>query len=75
MQLSEKQKSFCQLFAAFFKSRLNFEYLKKKKMTRTAFAFPKLRILKARLDKCLKNPASKDLSASNMVNMPNILSY
>ena len=44
-------------------------------MTRTAFVFPKLRILKARLDKCLKNPASKDLSASNMVNMPNIPSY
>ena len=27
MQLSEKEKTFCEFFAAFLKSRLNFEYL------------------------------------------------
>ena len=30
MQLSEKQKTFCQLFAALFKARLNFQYFAKK---------------------------------------------
>ena len=42
MQLSKKQKRFSQLFAAFLKSRLNFEILTEK-MTLRAFAFPKLR--------------------------------
>ena len=30
MQLSQKQKTFCQFFSAFPKSRLNFEYFEKK---------------------------------------------
>ena len=30
MHLSQKQKSFCQLFCAFFKSKLNFELFQKK---------------------------------------------
>ena len=31
MQLSQKQKTFCQNFSAFLKSRLNFPYFRKKK--------------------------------------------
>ena len=30
MHLSQKQKSFCELFCAFFKSKLNFELFQKK---------------------------------------------
>ena len=40
MQLSEKQKSFSQFFAAFLKSRLSFEHFEIKD-TLTAFLFPK----------------------------------
>ena len=65
MQLSQKKKTFSEFFAAFFKSRLNFEHLKKK-MTLTTFAFPKLRTLKTWLDKYLKSPVSENLSTSNM---------
>ena len=41
MHLSQKQKVFSQLFAAFFESALNFEYFQKK-MTLIAYVFPKL---------------------------------
>ena len=43
MQLSEKQKSFSEVFAAFLKSILNFEILKNK-LTLRDFVFSKLRI-------------------------------
>ena len=31
MELSEKQKDFCEFCAAFFKSRLNFDHIQKQK--------------------------------------------
>ena len=42
MQLSQKQKTFSQFLAAFWKARLNFEHLQKK-ITLIADVFPKLR--------------------------------
>ena len=69
MQLSQKQKIFSQFFAAFLKSRLILNILKKT-MSLTAFVFPKLRTLKTWLDKCLKNLVLEDPSTSNMVNVP-----
>ena len=42
MQLSPKQKIFCDFFSAFLKSSLNFERLKTKKKTLIAEVFPKL---------------------------------
>ena len=41
--LSQKEKAFSEFFLAFSKSTLNFEHLKKKKMTFIADLFPKLR--------------------------------
>ena len=41
MQLSQKQKTFSQFFAAFLKSSINFKYFVKK-MTLIDFVFPKL---------------------------------
>ena len=41
MQLSQKQKSFSQLFSVFFKSRSNFEHIKNKMILITN-VFPKL---------------------------------
>ena len=69
MQLSEKEKTFSQLFAPFLKSNLNFERFETE-MPLIAFIFPKLRTLKTWLDKCLKNPILEDPSKSNMVNVP-----
>ena len=69
MQLSQKQKTFSQFFAAFSKSRFNFDH-SEKKMTLTPFLFPKLRSPKTWLEKCLKGPVLENPSASNMVNMP-----
>ena len=45
MHLSQKQKSFSELFCAFLKSTLNFE-LFQKKMTLIAYVFPKGRTAK-----------------------------
>ena len=69
MQLSEKQKTFFSFFASFLKSAWNFEHFEKK-MTLSAFAFPKLRSLKTWLSKCLKSLVSEDAWTSNMVNVP-----
>ena len=44
MQLSQKQKTFPQLFSKVLKSRLNFPHLKK--MTLIGSVFPKLKTLK-----------------------------
>ena len=41
-----------------------------KKMTLTAFVFPKLRTLKTWVDQCLKSPISEDASTRNRVNVP-----
>ena len=68
MQLTQKLKTFWQFLAAFLKSVLIFKYLKKK-VTLTAFVFPKLRTRKRWLDKCLKSPVSEDPSTSNIVNV------
>ena len=43
MQLTQKQKTFSQVFSAFLKSRLNFEHIQKEEMTLIANVFPKLR--------------------------------
>ena len=43
MQLSQKQKTLSELFSKFLKSRLNFEQIRKKKMTLIANVFLKLR--------------------------------
>ena len=45
MQLSQKQKTFSELFSASLKSRLNFEHIQKK-MTLIPNVFPKLRTCK-----------------------------
>ena len=69
MQLSQKQNSFSQVFAAFWKFILNFKSFEKK-MTLIDFVFSKLRTPKTESDKCLKIAASEDPSTSNMVNVP-----
>ena len=52
MELSQKQKTFSEFFAAFLKSYLNFERFEKK-LTLIAFVFSKLRTAKTSLDICL----------------------
>ena len=51
--LSEKQKTFSQFFAAFFKCALNFEHFQKKMTLIADFFFPNYRLRKRRLDKLL----------------------
>ena len=55
MQLSLKQKSFAQFFAAFLKRTLNFRYFEIK-TTLIDFVFSKLRTPKTWSYKCLKSP-------------------
>ena len=43
--LSQKEEDFCQLFCAFFKSTLDFEYFRKK-VNLLIYLFPKLRTRK-----------------------------
>ena len=43
MQLTQKQKTFSQVFSAFLKSRLNFEHIQKEEMTLIVNVFRKLR--------------------------------
>ena len=74
MELSQKQKTFSEFFAAFLKSYWNFERFEEKKMSFIAFVFSKLQTLKTWLDKCLKSPVLEDLFASNMVNVPEEIS-
>ena len=69
LQLSKKQKTFSQFFAAFLKTSWNLN-ASKKKMSLIAFVFPKLRTTKTWLDKCLKSLVSEDPSKRNMVNVP-----
>ena len=74
MELSQKQKTFSEFFAAFLKSYWNFERFEEKKMSFIAFVFSKLQTLKTWLDKCLKSPVLEDLFANNMVNVPEEIS-
>ena len=70
MQLSQKKKkTFSIFFAAYLKSRLNFEHFEKE-TTLIDFVIPKVQTPKSRSDKCLKSPVSEDTSTSNMVNVP-----
>ena len=69
MQLPQKQKTFSQFSAAFFKSRFNFKYFEKKDAARR-FVFRKLRTSKTWSDQCLKSLVSEDPWPSNMVNVP-----
>ena len=68
MELSQKQKTFSQYFASFFKSRIISNILKKK-MTFIDFLFPILRPPKTWSDKSLKSRVSEDSSPRNMVNL------
>ena len=69
MQLSQKQKVFLNFLLLFWSLAENLHVLKKK-MALIAFVFPKIRISKTRLDKCLKSPVSEDVSTSYMVKAP-----
>ena len=69
MQISEKEKTCSEVFAAFLKSRLIVQHLKKK-LTFIAFVLSNLRIPKTWLDKYPKSPVSEELSKSSMVNVP-----
>ena len=69
IQLSQKPKTFSEFFLAFFKSRLIFEYFRKKRDSQ-GFRISELRSLKTGLHKSLKSPFSENLSTRNMVNVP-----
>ena len=69
MQLSQKQKTFSEVFSSFLSSSLNFDYFEQK-ITLIDFVFPKLRTPKTWLDKCLKSPVSEDPANRNIVNEP-----
>ena len=70
MQLSEKQKTFCDCFSAFLKSRLNFEHFFKKRWPSLLMYFRNYGPGKTLLDECLRSPLSNDPSKTNMVNAP-----
>ena len=69
MQLSRKQKTFSDFFAAISKSNLNFECLKKKWLWELR-SFRNCRLRKTWLHQCLKTLVSRDRSESNMANAP-----
>ena len=58
MHLSQKQKTFSQMFCSFLKSTLRFQHFHKK-MVFIAYLFPKFRILK-NIDKYLRSLVSED---------------
>ena len=70
MQGSRKEKTFSQFFAAFLKSRLNFENFQKKEGLSKLMYFGNYRPRKTWLDQCLESPFSTDPSKSKMVNAP-----
>ena len=70
MQVSRKEKTFSQFFAAFLKSRLNFENFQKKEGLSKLMYFGNYRPRKTWLDQCLESPFSTDPSKSKMVNAP-----
>ena len=68
-QYSQKQNTFSQFFAEFFKSRWTLNILKKIMML-IHCVYLKLRTPKTWFYKCLKSPVSELFSTSNMVNGP-----
>ena len=71
MQLSRKQKTFCQFFSAFLKSSLNFKHFQKKRKRLSSLRhFQNYGVRKTRLDQCLERPVSRDPLESHMVNAP-----
>ena len=70
MQLSRKQKTFCDCLSAFLKSRLNFEHFFKKRWPSWLMYFRNYRARKTWLDQYLKSPVSRDPSESMMVDSP-----
>ena len=70
MQLSEKQKTFCDCFSAFLKSRLNFEHFFKKRWPSLLMYFQNYGPRKTVLCQCLKSIFSRDASKSKIVNAP-----
>ena len=68
MQLSEKLKTFSRFFNVFSKSRLSFEYIKKKGWRSYVIYFWRYGLRKTWLDICLKSPASDYPSKRNMAN-------
>ena len=70
MQLSRKEKTFCDCFSAFLKSRLNFEHFFKKRWPSLLMYFRNYGPGKTLLDECLRSPLSNDPSKTNMVNAP-----
>ena len=67
MQLSQKQKTFCQFSFAFLKSLLNYKHLQKSRPSQLRY-FPKQRLRKTWLDICLKSCVSEDPQTDNMAN-------
>ena len=67
MELSQKLKTFSGFFAAFLKSRLNFEFFQKKDDAPSLF-ISEASLQKTWLDICVKSPASDYPSKRNMAN-------
>ena len=70
MQVSRKQKTFSEFFAAFLQSPLNFEHFQKKGWLSYLTDFRNYRLQKTWLHQCLKSLVWRDLSESNMVHAP-----
>ena len=70
MQVSGKEKTFCQFFTAFYKSSLNLEHFQKKRCLSYLRYFRNYGLRKIWLHQCLKSPVSRDPSERNMVNAP-----
>ena len=70
MQVSRKQKTFSEFFAAFLQSPLNFEHFKKKGWLSYLTYFQNYGLREKWLHQCLKSLSSRDLSQSNMVHEP-----
>ena len=65
--ISQKQKTFSQIFSAFLRSASNFEHFEWKRWPSWAMYFPNYELRNRGLDKCLKKPVSEDPSTSSMV--------
>ena len=70
MQLSQKEKTFSEFCAPFFKSRINFEHIQKKRWDSELICFRNCGLSKTWLGKYKKSTASEHNWTSNMVNGP-----
>ena len=70
MRVSRKQKAFSEFFAAFLKSRWNFEHVQKNRWLSYLRYFQNCGLRKIWLHQCIKSPVSTDPSESNIVNAP-----